>query len=1027
MKTLFEICTPRDDVKKGNLREEDLAADLAQVIAGTAHDEYKKPDLFFANTYPTQGLKALLKNVCQRLSGQGGSIASVFRLDTQYGGGKTHSLIALTHAANGMKGVANVEEFVDHSLIPTTKVRLAAFDGENADPVNGRPLGDGLRAYTPWGEIAYALAGVAGYEKVRNSDIERVAPGADTIRELFGGEPALILLDELSIYLRKVRGRKEADQLTPFLTALFKAVSSSDRTCVVFTLAIGKEGRALDAYSDENEFIASKIDEATQVAGRVATLLNPTTEQETVQVLRRRLFAQIDDVASQEVIAAYEQLWINHSNDLPTSRFSNDRTETLRHGFPFHPALMDLMIDKLSTLSNFQRVRGMLRLLTNTVALLWAQKPNDTYAIHPHHMNPGYEPLRNEIVTRLEFGRFDPAIQNDVSSTDSNSVALAQQLDRQWYAGLAPYGSFVARTVLWNSFAFNENLQGVDEVNLRYAILAPTLDLSFINDARQKFVSESAYLDDRPAAPLRFLSEVNLSVFIRRQATRVGLSEARTQLQDLIREIFKGKELNLVLNASGAHDVPDDVGDGRPNLVLIAYDAETVRSESLAVPQLVESIYKTQGSQGKPRHLRNNLIFLVADDDKRDEMKNKIIYRLALESMRQTDRLKQLASHQQEKVNELYRRSEQEIALAIQQCYRHLFYPSKNNQIDGASVDLAHIAFDLPSTSDSPGRGQAQVLRALRDNTNPSKLLRSEDAPTSPTYVRDNTTLRNGQISSADLRLEFRKNTKFPIMLGDDNFKALVNQGVKEGVYVYKRSDLIFGQGEPPVSILIDQDSYVFTAAYAREQGIFPRPPVASPTTQTSSQVSYGDDSSGTTNPNDDRGTYNSSSGNSNSSSGTSTTVTPLAPPKAKVFKAEAPLREALTKIWENAQSAKVSRLQSLSLRVFDTSEAFKLMGAIAQISNAEKKITLTAEYETTSGSNYQMEFSGSPNDIQPIRDFLQAQFRAAAEKSLDTTLLFTYPNGLDLNGNEPQVLSEKLTRFATSAVFVEAYAEAKD
>ena len=457
---------------------------------------------------------------------------------------------------------------------------------------------------------------------------------------------------------------------------------------------------------------------------------------------------------------------------------------------------------------------------------------------------------------------------------------------------------------------------------------------------------------------------------------------------------------------------------------MISYDAETVRSESLAVPQLVESIYKTQGSQGKPRHLRNNLVFLIADDDKRDEMKNKMIYRLALEAMLHTDRIKQLASHQQNKVNGLYSGSEQAIALAIQQCYRHLFYPSKNNQIDGANVDLAHIAFDLPSTSDSPGRGQAQVLRALRDNTNPSKLLRSEDAPTSPTYVRDNTTLRNGQISSADLRLEFRKNTKFPIMLGDDNFKALVNQGVKEGVYVYKRSDLIFGQGEPPVSILIEQDSYVFTAAYAKEQGIFPRPPVPSPPTQTGSQGSYEDDgASGATNPHDDRGNYNPSSSNSSSS----TTVTPPAPPKAKVFKAEAPLREALTKIWEDAQSAKVSRLQSLSLRVFDTSEAFKLMGAIAQISNAEKQVTLTAEYETTAGSNYQMEFSGSPNDIQPIRDFLQSQFRAAAEKSLDTTLLFTYPNGLDLNSNEPQVLSEKLTRFATSAVFVEAYAEAKD
>jgi len=135
VRSLFEICTPRDDVKRGCLREEDLAADLAQVISGSAHDQYKKPDLFFANTYPTKGLKALIKNVCQRLSGHGGAVASVFRLDTQYGGGKTHSLIALTHAANGMKDVANVEEFVDRSLIPTTKVRLAAFDGENADPV----------------------------------------------------------------------------------------------------------------------------------------------------------------------------------------------------------------------------------------------------------------------------------------------------------------------------------------------------------------------------------------------------------------------------------------------------------------------------------------------------------------------------------------------------------------------------------------------------------------------------------------------------------------------------------------------------------------------------------------------------------------------------------------------------------------------------------------------------------------------------------------------------------------------------
>jgi predicted AAA+ superfamily ATPase len=137
MKTLFEICSTRPDILKGDIRESDFAADLAQVINGTAPPEYALPDKFFANTQPTQGLKALLKTVCQRLQGTGGSAA--LRLDTQYGGGKTHSLIALTHAAQGMIGVENISEFIDSELVPTNTVRLAAFDGENADPVNGRP------------------------------------------------------------------------------------------------------------------------------------------------------------------------------------------------------------------------------------------------------------------------------------------------------------------------------------------------------------------------------------------------------------------------------------------------------------------------------------------------------------------------------------------------------------------------------------------------------------------------------------------------------------------------------------------------------------------------------------------------------------------------------------------------------------------------------------------------------------------------------------------------------------------------
>jgi len=168
--TIFQTCRPRADVLAGSVSEADFAADLAQVIAGHASEEYGDPARFFARTWPTRGLKNLLANVCRRLSGAGGEAAAIFRLDTSYGGGKTHGLIALAHAVSGGADVAGIGEFVDPALLPAAPVRVAAFDGENADPANGRAMGDGVLAHTPWGEIAFALADKAGYERFRNSD-----------------------------------------------------------------------------------------------------------------------------------------------------------------------------------------------------------------------------------------------------------------------------------------------------------------------------------------------------------------------------------------------------------------------------------------------------------------------------------------------------------------------------------------------------------------------------------------------------------------------------------------------------------------------------------------------------------------------------------------------------------------------------------------------------------------------------------------------------------------------------------------
>lgn len=227
----------------------------------------------------------------------------------------------------------------------------------------------GLRAFTPWGELAYQLRGKPGYELVKPSDIARVAPGADTLRELFAGLPTLILLDELSVYLRKVSNIPDARaQLTAFLTAVFKAVESSPNAVLVYTLAVGKDGKASDAYGAENQFIAQQMAELESVSARKATILNPTEDDETAQVLRRRLFKSVDPVAAEQVVQAYLALWQTQRESLPANAVSPESVDTFRASYPLHPEVLATLTGKTATVANFQRVRGMLRLLARTVA-----------------------------------------------------------------------------------------------------------------------------------------------------------------------------------------------------------------------------------------------------------------------------------------------------------------------------------------------------------------------------------------------------------------------------------------------------------------------------------------------------------------------------------------------------------------------------------------------------------------------------------------------------------------------------------
>ena len=255
--------------------------------------------------------------------------------------------------------------------------------------------------------------------------------------------------------------------MTAFLTSLFTAVEGAPNAALVYTLAIGKDGRAADAYSEENRFIADHMAEAESVSARKATLLNPTEEDETVQVLRRRLFETIDETRVDAAVEAYRELWAAHRQSLAGDAVRPETVETFRSSYPLHPEVLETLTGKTATLGNFQRVRGMLRLLARTISHLWNEKPRDATAIHLHHIDPGHEPIRQEIVTRLGQTACVPALGNDVAGGGLGTRALAQEIDAEHHGGLAPYAAYVARTIFLHTLAFNDPLKGLSPEQLR--------------------------------------------------------------------------------------------------------------------------------------------------------------------------------------------------------------------------------------------------------------------------------------------------------------------------------------------------------------------------------------------------------------------------------------------------------------------------------------------------------------------------------------------------------------------------------
>ncbi len=295
LKKWREIAVPRDDVCKGNFQEAEFAADISSVRQNRATKEYQDPELFFSMTYITSGMEALLKNVLKRITGTGGD--PVIQLQTAFGGGKTHSLLAVYHIAkqekplsdlNGIRAILNSLNIVE---LPKSKV--VVIDGTNQDASKPRVYGN-VHINTLWGDIAWQLGGEEAFEAVKENDRDGTAPTKDTFIQLltkYG--PGVILMDELVRYIAQFREDKEYSGGTynsnlSFIQNLTEAVKQVPNAILLASLP-ESEHEAGDTHGLET------LKTLEHYFGRVQAIWRPIETQESFEIVRRRLFNNITD------------------------------------------------------------------------------------------------------------------------------------------------------------------------------------------------------------------------------------------------------------------------------------------------------------------------------------------------------------------------------------------------------------------------------------------------------------------------------------------------------------------------------------------------------------------------------------------------------------------------------------------------------------------------------------------------------------------------------------------------------------